>query len=223
MMAPIEFDEFLRRIDMNPENFIVAPQLIEQVVSLKTMSKVEQVIAMPNQYLENLLKNIGLADDPYHKIYRYATIKRLRVDPHDLLIGQCFVYRYKYVALLEQFKELFSGFTLPRGFSKLTPQIIYGRDKNDKVVLAHYVPPIIEVHDNERVLLDGIHRDFLIMNAGTTIESIIVVNPGAPFPAQPKSWNHIKVTDEKPQAVEDRYFDLQPNLFRNLTYVGIDG
>lgn len=229
MMQPIEFGEFLKRMNIVKPSFgfegfgLENTKKIERVVSLKDIEHANFVVSMPSEYLDHLLRRIGILEDPNHKVYRYATIRRLRVDPHDLYIGQKFVYRPQYISLLENFKELFCGFTLPRGISKLTPQIIYGIDKEGFCALAHYITPIFEVHNGKKVILDGVHRDFIIKNAGTTIESIVIEDVSAPFPCTPKKWDEVEIIDVKPERLEDRYFDLKRRLFRDLKSIGIDG
>lgn len=223
-MEPIEFGEFLKRTGFSKDafNFGVLRKL-EKVVSLRSIETVLAINAMPVEYLERLLKKIGLASDPEHKIYKRSRIHRLRVDPNGLYIGQKYVYRQKYIDIMENFKEIFHGFTISRGLSKLTPLIIFGKDKDGTVTLAHYITPIFEVHGGKMVILDGIHRDFIIKNAGTTIESIVIEKIDVPFPCEPHGWENIEVTPEKPQKMEDRYFELRPELFRDLKSVGIDG
>ena len=140
-----------------------------------------------------------------------------------MLVGQTFVSRPKYTALMESFKDIFNGFTVSKGLSKLTSQIVVGEDSDEQIVLANYVPPIFEVHDGNPIIMDGIHRDFIVLNAGTTIESIVIKNIATPFPCRPMPWDKIKVVDVKPEKMEDRYFDLYRELFRDLKSVGIDG
>lgn len=220
-MDAIEFGEFLRRTGVKLE--IGSVGKIEKVISLRDITDIQTVISMPLEYLEHLLRNIGLLGDPECKPYRNSNFSLSRMDPHRLRLGQKFVYRPKYINILEKFDEVFRGFTLPRGISKLTPQIVIGRDNTGQVALAHYICPIFEEHDGEMVILDGVHRDFIIKNAGTTIQSIVIDNIAEPFPCTPHPWTDIRVVDEKPPAVVDRYFDLDKNMFRNLKDVGIDG
>lgn len=223
-MEPIEFGEFLTRTGFSRDMFsFEGLRKLEKVVSLRSLETPIAINAMPIEYLERLLRKIGLTSDPERKLYENARIRRLRVDPNGLYIGQKYVYRQKYIAIMESFKEIFHGFTIPRGLSKLTPFTIFGKDKNGAVVMAHYIPPIFEIHNDKMVILDGIHRDFIVKNAGTTIESIVIEKIGAPFPCEPRGWDSIEVTSEKPAKVEDRYFELKPELFRDLKSIGIDG
>lgn len=220
-MDPIEYGVFLRRTDAKLPTG--RARRIEKVVSLRDIHDITMVLSMPYVYLAALLRNIGLVGDPECKPYRNAHFSSLRVDPNGLSLGQKYVYRHTYTDIMEKFKELFSEFTMPRGISKLTPQIVIGRDETGQIVLAHYVCPIFEKHDGNMVILDGVHRDFIVKNAGTTIESIVIDNIEAPFPCTPHPWDDVSVIDDKPPEIADRYFDLDQGMFRNLKFIGIDG
>lgn len=223
-MDPIEFGEFLRRVGMDSADFgLNIVNHIEKVVSLRKIKKPILINSMPEDYLFNLLRSIGTAGDPERKVYSRAEVLLLRMDPNGLMIGQTFVSRPKYIAIMENFKNIFNGFTLPRGLSKLTPLIVIGKDNENQISLAHYIPPIFEVHAFVPIIMDGIHRDFIILNAGTTIQSVVINNIQTPFPCRPMHWSDIKVVDVKPERMEDRYFDLNRGLFRDLKSVGIDG
>lgn len=223
-MEPIEFGEFLRRTGMDKHDLgFERMDRVEKIVSLRKIVKLLLPCAMPRNYLLKILQNIGTLGDPENKVFRNAEFQFLRTDPNGLLVGQTFVSRPKYTALMEGFQHIFAGSTLPRGFSKLTPQIVLGEDADGQMVLANYVPPIFEVHDGNPVIMDGIHRNFIILNAGTTIQSIVIRNIATPFPCRPMPWDKIKVVDIKPERMEDRYFDLRREFFRDLKSVGIDG
>lgn len=156
-MEPIEFGEFLKRTGFSKEAFSFdGLRKLEKVVSLRSIDIPLNINAMPVEYLERLLRKIGLAGDSEHKLYENARIRRLRVDPNGLYVGQKYVYRQKYIGIMESFKEVFQGFTIPRGLSKLTPFIIFGKDKDRASALAHYIPPIFEVHNGKMVILDAV-------------------------------------------------------------------
>ena len=73
--------------------------------------------------------------------------------------------------------------------------------------------------------MDGIHRDYITKQLGCTINAILIKNVAIPFPCGIKSWEEIKVIGlaEKPKDINERYFNLQKELFRDLKYLGIDG
>jgi len=98
-----------------------------------------------------------------------------------------------------------------------------GKSREGVISLAHYVPPIVEKHDSELVLMDGIHRNFIVRRSGTTIESIFIDNVRVPFPCKALPWKEITIAEQKPEKQEDRFFNLRQELFRNLNFVGIDG
>jgi len=222
-MKPIEFGEFLKRSGITKKDAeFESWNRIEKVISLREIVSILFVSAMKNDYLLQLLRNIGLVGDPERKLFLDAKIMRYRTDPHELFVGQTFVQRSKYTAIIERFKDVFSGHDLPRGISKLTSQIVVGKDKEGAIVVAHYVPPIIEIHNGRKAILDGIHRNYIVKNAGTTIESVIISGIGESLPFETREWDDIKPVDEKP-PLKERYFNLDPTLFRDLKFLGIDG
>lgn len=224
VMQPIEFEEFLRRTEF-PKDMVRfgAHARIERIVSLREMTCIETVQAMPREYLSGLLMHVGLAGDSDKKVFAGCAIHTVRMDPCAVVIGQKFVYRDKYVAILENFKDLFSRFSVPRGISKLTAFMVFGRTRDDSYALAHYLPPIVEMHADKYALTDGVHRNFIIKNSGTTIESIVIEGVAVPFPCLVKPWEEIRIAETKPEKQEDRFFDFRPEFFRDLKAIGIDG
>jgi hypothetical protein len=145
------------------------------------------------------------------------------MDPHDLVIGQTFVERGKYQALLEVFPSLFDGaFCVSRGSAKCNALIVFGQTRTGVPAVAHYLPPFVESSNTSRFLVDGIHRNFLVMRVGTTIESIVIKGVTEPLPCDAVSWGTIKSVDTKPPRGE-RFHNLEPARFRNLKFVGVDG
>ena len=224
MFNPIELSDFEERTGIQRKDFAPVWNKVECVVSLRDFKKVFQIQAMPREYLLRLLKNITLTGDNKEKPFKGCSFELLRSDPNGLLVGQTFVLRKKYQKILEEFPSVFGNFCVTRGIAKLTAQIVLGEDVQGKLAIAHYIPPIIETSKGTHspILLDGIHRNFLAKNVGTTMETILIRNVKVPFPADPVEWSRITVVDEKP-IPDERYFNLRPELFRDLKSIGIDG
>ncbi len=223
-MEAIPFQEFLKRTGFSPDSFGFRNcEGISYIVAPTDLKRILMVNVMPLNYLHGLLSKIGTLGDPDNKVYAQAKIEMACIDPNSLSLGQKFVYRKNYTAILENFRNLFTEFTAPRGISKLTPYLIVGKNINDHIVLAHYLPPMVEIHGNNSVLLDGVHRNFIAKQSGNNPETIIIRGVKVPFPCTPKPWSEIKVVDKKPENLEDRYFDLKKELFRDLKAIGIDG
>lgn len=224
MMHPIAFDEFRAKTGFSEDMFaFLAANPVAQIISLRDMKTFETVLVMPREYLEKLIRKIGLVGAPNIKVYEKCSFRLIRMDPSQLYLGQRYVYRKKYTAIIENFHDLFNGFSVTRGISKLTALIILGKDAGGVRSLAHYIPPIIESHERKTVIMDGVNRNFIIKNSGTTIESIVIEDVGVAFPCSVQPWQEIEVIDEKPAREEDRYFDFRPELFRDLKSIGIDG
>lgn len=221
MFEPIPFEEFVKRTGAEPHFTVTA----QEIVSLRDIqpNTIAAVQVMPRPYLEGIIRNVVLEGDNKYKPYHNCEIALARMDPHDLQIGQTFVERKKYQSLLENFGNLLDDkFCVTRGTAKCNALIVFGKTKDGTDAIAHYVPPIIEVTNGTQFLLDGIHRNFLVMRVGTTIESILLKGIDLPLPCEVRSWQTINVVDEKPPRHE-RFYGLKTELFRNLKHAGIDG
>lgn len=222
MFSPVDLKGFEERTGIDRREFAGLWSEAERIVSLRDIVQVLNVQAMHRSYLQRLLESVTLAGDPTVRPFAGKRIQTLRQDPHGVMVGQTFVERGKYVSLLEDFPDVFGEFCITKGIAKLTAHIVLGRTADGSVALAHYVPPIVEQHDSRLVLMDGMHRNFLILRSGTTIETVLVRGVSHPFPATPQRWDSVKATDKKPPEGE-RFFDLVPDLFRDVKSSGIDG
>lgn len=223
-MKPILIKDFLEKTEFNLTDLdTIDPSSIQFVIGLRNMKEIISINAMSKDYLNRLLLRVGTTGSFNEKVYENAKINFAKIDPHTLRLGQKFVYRKNYTAILENFPCLFGDFHISRGISKLTAFIIFGKDENGNFAMAHYLPPIIEIHEGHSILLDGVHRNFIVKNSGTTIEAIIIQNVKTHFPCASQKWDEVLVIDHKPEKIEDRYFDLKPELFRDLKSIGIDG
>lgn len=200
----------------------------EKIVSLRDLNdgEVTAVQVMPIAYLETLLRNITLEGDASVKPYANCEISLVSMDPRSACVGQTFVERSKYQAILEKFELLDGKFCVNGGAAKRNALIIFGKAKDGMEVMAHYLPPMYEAANGNgnghHFLLDGVHRNFLVKQIGTTIESILIKGVKVPLPCDPGTWQEVRVVDEKPPRHE-RFHNLRPELFRNLKFIGIDG
>jgi len=222
MFTPVDLTGFERRTGIDRRAFAGSWTEADKIVSLRDVRQVLAVQAMPRDYLKLLLESVTLVGDPTARPFAGKRIQTLRMDPHGVMVGQTFIERRKYVDLLERFPDVFGEFCMTKGIAKLTAQIVLGRLADGTVVLAHYVPPIVEQHGDTAVLMDGVHRNFLIRMSGTTIETVLIHGVDVPFPATPQRWDVVKPVDVKPPP-EERFFDLRRDLFRDVKASGIDG
>lgn len=217
MFEPIPIDEFRRRTGLDA----LEPG-IRSVVSLRDIHFVANISVMSVDYLQALLRNVPLTNQQGIRPYASVRPRSARIDPHLLRVPQTFVERKKCQAFLESFPSVFDGFLVTKGVAKCTALIVGGVTKEAEAAMAFYVPPIIECGKSEYRLVDGMHRNFLVMRVGTTLESIMLEEVNTEFPCVPCSWNNVELVDEKPPK-ERRFFGLKPELFRDLKWVGIDG
>lgn len=223
-------ESYLERLNLNINEFesqLHLPNIrsVEKIIPLREIKSVGSMIPVSSQLLSYLLRRVKTLDGRFP--FAAATFKMVKTDPHDLKIGQKFVYRENYQHILEEVPNMFRDFLITTGgLSELGAYFIFGRDANDSRVLACYVPPIIEKHRfGDVIIMDGIHRSYIGKQAGLALYAIMAENVALPFPCSPKEWSEIQVISlaDKPKDINERYFDLNKGLFRDLKYLGIDG
>ena len=104
----------------------------------------------------------------------------------------------------------------------MNPLQVYGIDKKRHKAMAFYVPPIVEIHKDCAILLDGIHRATICSAGGTSTKAIHLQYVGAKLPFDPIVWRSAKMVNTKP-SINERYVKLNTELVRDLSAVGIDG
>lgn len=219
-MESIKFEDFSSRTGIPRSALFREYKDAEVVVGLRELSCIDRVLVMPKDYLATLLGCVpllGSAERPYE----HSSIETLRMDPRSVKVAQTFVERKKCLNFLEQFSNKLTAFCLTNGAAKCTSFIAYGTTVDGKAAIAHYVPPIIEKHE-ELFLVDGTHRNWLVMTIGTTLEVVVVSDVRSQFPCTPVSWDQVRPVDSKPPKYE-RHINLRETLFRDLKFIGIDG
>ncbi len=224
----ISFEEYLERLQFNHEHFkeqLNLPRIkdIEKVLPLRNLKKIESITPIKNELLLRLIKKIKTFDN--QSPFKHSTFDLVKIDSHQLKIGQKFVYQENYQSLIENLPRIFKEFSISSGFFDLGAFMVFGTDKYQAYCLSYYLPPIIEKHKANLVIMDGIHRNYLNKQMGTTLNAIIVENVNVPFPCSIHSWDEIQIIPlkNKPRDINKRYFNLKKNLFRDLKYLGIDG
>lgn len=225
----ISFEEYLERIKINPKYFEMHLRLpkiktIKKVIPLRNIAEITAILPLRKDFLENIIRTITTLNKK-EKPFKSSEINLVKAYPNQLKIGQRFVYRENYQKLLEEMPKIFDKFLISSGIYDLGAFIIFGTDAQKNSCLAYYLPPIIEKHEKELVIMDGIHRNFINKQMGHTLNAILINNVSAPFPCSLHSWDEIQIIPlkDKPQDIEKRYFDLNSDLFRDLKYLGIDG
>ena len=211
--------EDIIKYKINPEN---NHKEYNRIIPLRNIIKIDDLSYAKKEFLESIIKAVPLKDNPDIKPYKKSKIDIYRVQPKGIQIGQTFALTQKTNRLLTNVLNIFNEFHVSHGYSKMEPVIIYGKDKEDYPAIAFYIPPIIENHNGNAVLLDGIHRSLICSAAGTTINAVHLSKIDVNLPFEPMEWNKLKLMDEKPPTI-GRYNNLKLDLFRQLTYVGVDG
>jgi len=222
MFQTLDLDTFRERTGIGGEDFARLRSQGNAIVSMRDLIEVHSVQAMPKAYLDRLIRGVTLAGDATVRPYERCKISLVRMDPNGVLVGQTFVERKKLQRILEDFGGLWSEFCITRGIAKRTPWIVFGRTESEPHAIAHYLPPIVEQNGGRLLLLDGVHRNFLVRSIGTTIETIVVRDVASAFPCTCGTWDAVLPVDEKPPKPE-RFHDLVPGLFRDVKSIGIDG
>ena len=227
----IEKGEYLRRLGCSEQEFSERLQLpkmrgVRRVVPLKHLARVESVIPLSLDLLKKVLREVKTMSG--EAPFRRAEFELMSMNPSHLLVGQKLAYRENYQNLLENVPSFFGRFAIPPGITQLGAYFIFGEDRDGLTSLACYLPPIVERHVGSQaglIIMDGIHRNFITKQTGGTIIVIIVRNVEIPFPCEPHPWSDLRVIPlaEKPTEMNERYFGLRKELFRDLKYLGIDG
>lgn len=227
----IDKQDFLKRLGCSEGEFqkhLRLPDIksIKRIIPLRHLERVESIAAMRKEMLVCFISRMTTlnAKRPFRNTGA-ENIEIRKIDPNQLKIGQRFVYRENYQNLLENLPNLFGKWVISTGLSDLGAYFAFGSDRDGMESLACYIPPIVEQHGPDLVIMDGIHRNYITKQLGATMNAIIVRNVSVPFPCGIKSWKNIKVISlaDKPKNINDRYFSLNKGLFRDLKHLGIDG
>jgi len=193
----------------------------QRVVSLRDISKIHATTNIDEPLLESLMRNVVIKGTRVRP-YRDCEITTGRITPHNLDAGQTFVVVEKLLGIIGPMGDLYEG-QLFGGPAEMGLHIVYGITHKGEKAMAIYMPAIVEHHNGQKgTLLDGIHRSYLCERLGTIITTVNIQFPICALPFEPRPWNEIKMVTKKP-PIEERYIGLNTDLFRDLTYVGIDG
>jgi len=193
-----------------------------KVVSPRDLKYVKVMTFMKRDILDRLIRNIPLRQDPSILPYADSNIEVFGREPKGTLVGQTFVLEKKLLSLMRGLENgVFSEFVV-KGLSKMPPTQLYGIDENGEKSIAFYIPPIIEIHNNNAVLIDGIHRSTICGSAGTTTNAVHISNVKIELPFTPIYFREVKTVSIKP-PIDERYVNLKKEYFRDLGALGIDG
>lgn len=225
----IDAPEYWKRLDLAPDDFVRELRLpdvkrVQKILPLRDIAVIESMVPMTAELLLYLIRRIKTLDG--RPVFERARIEMVKIDPRQLKIGQRFAYRDNYQQLLEEVPGIFGRFFVgSAGLGDLGAYFIFGRDAQGEYAAACYIPPIVEKHGADLVVMDGIHRNFIQKQAGSTVTSLLVTGVSLQFPCAARDWSDIKVIGlaEKPKDINERYFELHQGLFRDLKFLGIDG
>ena len=224
----IEKPEFLKRLGASEADFIRELHVpgfrtVRRVAPLRFLRSSEPVTPLTHEMLFVLVSKMRTLDGQHP--FREARLQICRIDPNHVKIGQRFAYRENYQMLLEEVPGLFGAFAIASGLNDLGAYFAFGTDEDDLPALACYLPPLVEQHGGDLVIMDGIHRNFLTKQLGATINTILITGVAVPFPCGIRPWAELRVIGlcDKPKDIRERYFDLDQRLFRDLKHLGIDG
>ena len=220
--------EFFRRLNFTEREFearLALPDLkaVGKVIPLRNMEHIESIAPLSQALLLEIIRKIRTVDGQLP--FKNSKICLGRVDARQLKIGQKFIYREKYQGLLENLPEIINRFAIADGLSDLGAYLFFGTDNEGKYAMSFYIPPMIEQHDSEFTIMDGVNRNYLNKQTSPSAMAIIIKNISVEFPCALHNWNEIQVISlaQKPENINDRYFELKENLFRDLKFLGIDG
>jgi len=142
----------------------------------------------------------------------------------------------KYIAIyLPPIIEIRSGDEIVKYGLEIKERIIAGYEKRGyilpginediKIDVLRVIDEIINRAKKSNAInyiLDGVHRNYLIYLAGTTIQSIVIEKPDGLLQTFPVLRKHLVITREKPSK-EYRFIAPNWDAWVNLKEIGIDG
>lgn len=225
----IEPQEYLKRLNLKQEEFkqrLRLPDIegITKIIPLRDLKVIQSLIPIDSELVLYLLRQIKTLDSQMP--FKNIRIQMFNADPRQLKVGQRFVYRENYLKLLEGLPNTFNQFMVASGgLGNLGAYFVFGLNGDGRYSMACYLPPVVEKHGGDLVIMDGIHRNYIGKQASPTVNTILVEDIDLPFPCGIKNWSDVTVIPlaDKPKDLKDRYFDLNKGLFRDLKYLGVDG
>lgn len=223
MREPIPTDLFCRRAGLDETDRRAFLGGSPQLVSPKMLGCIMAAVILSDDVLARIFRAVPLRADPDARPYERSRPRVLAVRPRELKFGQKFVQKDKLELggeTPDRLAGLFSGLAVR---SARPPLALIGRDKSGSEAAALLMPPILERHGNDLVLLDGVHRAYSAHLRGERLVCVVLDRVSGPPPFATGSLRRIKPLAVKPEEEKDRYYGLKPELFRDLDAVGIDG
>jgi|SRR3989338_4558157 len=224
----IEKGEFLSRLGLEDKDFVKHLRLpdlgpVKHIVPLRFMAQVEQITPISKELTKFLLSRMKTMNG--HRPFLNSKISLTQYFPKNLKVGQKYAYAENLTSVLSGLPAFFDNFMIPSGVSELGCWFLFGKDIDGISAMACYMPPIVERHGKKLVIMDGIHRNYIAKQFGVSINVILVEDISIPFPCGMREWDELQVIslNDKPKDINERYFDLTKELFRDLKYLGIDG
>lgn len=136
---------------------------------------------------------------PQYRDSLAVTITETRLSPAQLLP----LCRYVRIHRLEKVEKLVEAYQAASLQQFEGAWIL----RDDRDVLL--VPPIIEVHHQRNVIIDGLHRVFLGRQSKIALLTVAVVRGDlSPLPADVLSWSEVELTSERvPRSTKFRNLD----------------
>ena len=189
-----------------------------RIIPLRDMAQVNSISCFKDEVFYSLIRNIpikGTNTMPYAN----SNIRVFDRGFEGLEVGQTFLLESKILSIMKNLsgKGLLGNFMIG-GISNMLPLQIYGRDSDEKKAIAFYIPPIVEKHDDEAILLDGMHRTHICGTAGSAIKAVHISKVGVELPFKPISWKDTNVVNTKPD-IDKRYINLRTEFYRDLSAV----
>ncbi len=176
---------------------------VTKIIPLKKIEVITDLTFMKKGLLDSLIRNIPLRpknNQNYNNLilpYNESEIKVFGVEPKGLKVGQTFVSKDKILGIMGSLENISEAF-ITKGVSKMPPAQFYGHDKSGNKVMAIYMPPIVESHNGNYVLIDGMHRSYICASAGTTVLGVHINNISSQLPFEEIPWAKVNLMSEKP-------------------------
>ena len=191
-----------------------------KIIPLKEIAEINGISLLEKGFVQAMIRAVPLKQDQEVILpYQQANFEIYEAAIEQFRVGQKFVLEDKILNMVTKIRGKFQDF-FTSSISKMSPLQVYGKDCQGNNVLAFYLPPIVENHGGISSVLDGTHRCFLNLAAGSTVKVMHLYNISSPLPYNPVTWEEVKLVKERP-PIQERYNNLEMSLFRDFGAVGI--
>lgn len=163
------------------------------------------------------LKKVKLVGFPNIEPYRYADISIEKANVSNIFPSAFYLLKNNLNRVIQMYQDL------------LKENIdIFNLENLIQYKDTALAPPILEIFQDEKVIVDGAHRFFIARSLGlSNIKVILIKNASIPLPVLPIDWESVNILEEVPK-VKRIYNPIIPEnehskFYRDFSHLGSSG